>query len=85
MREAEAPEVLHCPCLRRIRLGIEGRARLLIEQNDADAASTKLIGQHQSAGSPAYNERETIRGRSVNQSATRSVASTAILRVRLFA
>ena len=46
LREAEAAEMLHGPRLRRIGLRIEGRARLLIDQNGADAAPAKLIGQH---------------------------------------
>ena len=51
--EAKPPVILHAARLRRVRLRIEGGARLLVEHQRLDAAAAELDREHQAAGAAA--------------------------------
>jgi len=48
--ESQPPVELHGARLGRVRLRVERRARLLIDEHDADAAAAEFVGEHQAAG-----------------------------------
>lgn len=54
--EAEPAEMLHRPRLRRVGLRVEGRSRLLVDQDCGHAAAAKLVGQHQPARTAAHDQ-----------------------------